>query len=247
MWGPPEQSLLHHRPDPTLSCSVARAVSFPVHFQSINYQIVTQTPAPVAKNPSSQQAGAPPSRGFTGTRSIPASPSSSRPFLPNTGDTFYRLKGHKYFPRLFPSLRKWGKSLPSPAANEQQRGGQSPGLPQPCRRSSPTRVRAGCSSGAGAGRINKVRLCRPGLWPLLTQSTFRSGRNELYQPPPGRADGWGWLGLPARPAPAGVSGWGCELAPLPWAGRGGDGGSIPPGTLSSEAVPCRGDATARGI
>lgn len=37
--------------------------------------------------------------------------------------------------------------------------------------------------------------------------------------------GWmGWMGLPTCPAPAGVSEWGCELPPLPWAG-----GSIPRG------------------
>lgn len=149
------------------------------------------------------------------------------------------------FSQIISPLRKWGKSLPSPAGKEQQRGGESPGLPQPCRRSSPTRARAGCSSGAGAGRINKVRLCRPGLWPLLTQSTFRSGRNELYQPLPGREDGWGWLGLPALPAPAGVTGWGCQS----WHLRPGDTGvSIPPSTLScAEALPCRGHAPARRI
>lgn len=51
MWGPPDKPLLCHRPDPALPRSVARAGSFQVHFQSINYQIVTQILALVAKPP----------------------------------------------------------------------------------------------------------------------------------------------------------------------------------------------------
>lgn len=186
MWGPPERSLLCHIFDPALSCSVARIFpsAFPIHKSPDCWPLLQ-------KKPSSQQTGAPPSRGFPGPRSIPEFPSSSCRFLPDTGDEFYQMKGHKYCSHYYFPCAEMGRIAAFPSWQRAAESAQSPGLPQPCRRSSPTPVRAGCSSGAGAGRINKVRLCRPGLWPLLTQSTFRSGRNELYQPPPGRADGCG--------------------------------------------------------
>lgn len=129
--GPPEQPLLHRRPDPVPSPSVARSGPFPTHFQSINFRVAIRTPALVAKKPHASR------RGYLQPEALPGLDRSPSPRLPpDTRDGFYCSKGHKYFPRLFPPWGKEGKSLHPLTGDELGGGGGGAGRVQ--RSPSPT-------------------------------------------------------------------------------------------------------------